>query len=66
MIEKLEKEIEDMEDILSSKNRIKKIIISELEDVIKKYSKPRCSEIIYSSQVEEVEVTEDVPDYPVR
>lgn len=64
-IERLEKEIEDMEDILESKSRIKKIIISELQDVIKKYSKPRCSEIIYSSQVEEVEVIEDVPDYPV-
>lgn len=64
-IERLEKEIEDMEDILESKSRIKKIIIFELQDVIKKYSKPRCSEIIYSSQVEEVEVIEDVPDYPV-
>lgn len=64
-IEKLEKEIADMEDILNNKNRVKKIIISELNDVIKKYSKERKSEIIYASEIEELEIEEEIPDYPV-
>ncbi|MEG1614430.1 MAG: DNA gyrase subunit A, partial [Oscillospiraceae bacterium] len=64
-IDKLEAEIADMEDILSSKTRIKKIIIAELNEVIKKYSQERKSEIIYSVELEEVELEEEVPDYQV-
>lgn len=64
-IEKLEKEIADMEDILNNKNRVKKIIISELNDVIKKYSKERKSEIIYANDIVEAEIEEEIPDYPV-
>ena len=40
-IEQLRKDIEDMEDILSSKSRVKKIIIAELKEVAEKYDKPR-------------------------
>ncbi|MEG2052262.1 MAG: DNA topoisomerase (ATP-hydrolyzing) subunit A [Oscillospiraceae bacterium] len=64
-IDKLEAEIADMEDILSSKTRIKKIIIAELNEVIKKYSQERKSEIMYSVELEEVELEEEVPDYQV-
>ena len=46
-IEKLEKDINDMEDILKSKRRISSIIVKELEEVIKKYGKERKTEIIY-------------------
>ncbi|MCD7774877.1 MAG: DNA topoisomerase (ATP-hydrolyzing) subunit A, partial [Clostridiales bacterium] len=65
-IEDLKKTIADMEDILSHKNRINKIIISELKDVISKYGKPRKTQILYeySSFVEEA--AEPVPDYPVN
>ncbi len=42
----LEKEIADLEDILSSPRRIGKIIISELEQVAKKYALPRKTEIL--------------------
>lgn len=64
-IEQLRSEIEDMEDILSSKSRIKKIIIAQLKEVVEKYDKPRRTEIIYSDVEEQFEEEESVPDYPV-
>ena len=65
-IENLRADIEDMEDILSSKARIKKIIVSELQDVVKKYDKPRRSEILYAEGLEDDEPVEEIPDYPVH
>ena len=65
-IENLSADIEDMEDILSSKARIKKIIVSELQDVVKKYDKPRRSEILYAESLEDDEPVEEIPDYPVH
>ena len=65
-IENLRADIEDMEDILSSKARIKKIIVSELQDVVKKYDKPRRSEILYADGLEDDEPIEEIPDYPVH
>lgn len=65
-IEQLKTDIEDMEDILSSRSRVKKIIVNELSDVVKKYDKPRRSEIIYTSDiVDEADPEEEIPDYPV-
>lgn len=65
-IEKLRAEIEDMEDILASRSRVKKIIINELSDVVKNYDKPRRSEIIYTSDIDdESEPDEEIPNYPV-
>ena len=61
----LEGEIEDLEDTLKKPARIRKIIVSELEDVRKKYAQPRKTEIIYSHEVEYEEEPEDIPDYPV-
>lgn len=64
-IEKLKKEVGDMEDILNSRSRIKKIIIGELEAVSKKYNKPRRSEIVYVSDEPDEPGEPDIPDYPV-
>ena len=64
-IEKLEEQIEDLEDILGSKNRIKKIIIDELKKVIEKYGMPRKTDIIYESELEDTEEEDDIPDYSV-
>lgn len=61
-IDDLKKSIEDMEDILNSKSRIKKIIVEELTKISQKYGKDRKSEIIYDADEEE-EVIEEVPDY---
>ena len=64
-IEDLIKEIAELEGILSSKNKQKKIIIKELEEVSKKYAGERKSQILY--EVEEYDANEmiEVPDYPV-
>lgn len=65
-IEKLRAEIEDMEDILASRSRVKKIIVNELSDVVKNYDKPRRSEIIYTSDIDDdSEPNEEIPNYPV-
>ena len=65
-IEELRRSIEDMEDILAHRARIKKIIVDELNTVVKKYSQPRRSEIVYASADEQADTVEEIPDYPVR
>ena len=65
-IEKLEAAIKDLEDILAPPKRIKQIIIFELKEVIKKYAKPRKTEIIYASEIEEAAPEEEIPDNPVH
>lgn len=64
-IEKLEKDIAEMESILSSSSKIKKIIIRELNLVIDKYAQPRKTNIVYDAQEYEVE-EEEAEDYPVH
>ena len=61
-IDDLKKSIEDMEDILNSKARVKKIIVDELTKVSDKYGRDRKSEIIYDTDTEE-EYVEEIPDY---
>ncbi|MDD4413646.1 MAG: DNA topoisomerase (ATP-hydrolyzing) subunit A [Oscillospiraceae bacterium] len=64
-IEKLEKDIEEMDRILKSPSRVKTIIIDELREISKKYGMPRRSELIYASEIEEEEdINEEIPDYP--
>ena len=61
----LEAEIEDLEDTLARPSRIRKIIITELEDVRKKYAEPRRTGILYD-YAEDAESEEDaIEDYPV-
>jgi len=62
----LEKDIAELEGILGSKSKVKSIIISELTDIAKKYGKPRRTMILYADEVEEAEITQEVPDYPVH
>ena len=65
-IEELEKAIVDLEDILKRPARINRIIVAELNDVAKKYGKPRKTEILYEAPAEAAEEEEqEVPDYPV-
>ncbi len=66
-VDSLEAEIADLKDIVHSPERIKDIIISELEAVKKKYSVPRRTEIVYEHQLEaEPDPVEEAPDYPVH
>ena len=65
-VDELEKEIADLKDILSSKRRLKNVIIGELKEVAEKYGQPRKTEIIYDSLLAEPEEEEDdTPDYTV-
>ena len=61
----LEAEIEDLEDTLARPSRIRRIIVSELEDVRKKYAESRRTGILYD-YAEDAESEEDaIEDYPV-
>ena len=64
-IEQLETDISELESTLASKNKMKKIIINELESVAKKYDTGRKSEVIYDVGDESVEEVVEIPDYPV-
>ncbi len=61
----LQDEIEDLEDLLESPQRLKKVIISELNEVSKKYGQPRRTTLIYSHEVEVFDEEDTVEDYPV-
>lgn len=63
-IEQLEKEIADMEDILSSRNRVRKIIIDELKNVADKYGKERKTAILSGIEEDGEEYVEEIDDSP--
>ena len=65
-IQKLERDIAEMEAILKSAARIRGIIIGELQEISKKYGQPRRSQLLYASEIEEAaaEAEEEIPDYP--
>lgn len=65
-VDQLRSDIAEMEDILRDRKKIRAIIIGELKDVIKNYSKPRKTMFYYQSDVEEEEIIDDTPDYPVH
>ena len=61
----LQDEIDDLEDILNSPKRVKKIIVDELTAVANKYGEPRRTAIVYGHEVEEYKEETVVEDYPV-
>lgn len=65
-VDELEKSIAELEAILASKTKVKNIIIKELQAVAEKYGQPRRSILIYASDIEQAEETEEIPDYPVN
>ncbi|MEG2404134.1 MAG: DNA topoisomerase (ATP-hydrolyzing) subunit A [Oscillospiraceae bacterium] len=65
-IQDLEADIARLRDILGSAVKIKKIIVDELQAVIKKYGEARRSEILYDDPIGEIEEEiEQMADYPV-
>lgn len=64
-IENLQKEIAELEAILNSKNKQKKIIINELNEVISKYAGERRSKILYEYDSYDESESVQVEDYPV-
>lgn len=60
-------EIEEMESILGDTNKISKIIIEELRDIIKKYGQPRRTMFLYDVAEEAAVIEEEKPKaYPVN
>lgn len=64
-IETLISEIAELEAILGSKNKLKKIIIKELTEVANKYSGERRSPVLYEVEEFDVTQTQVAEDYPV-
>ena len=65
-ISQLEKEIAELEAVLASKTKIKNIIIRELSEIAEKYGQPRKSMIIYADEIDDEDIIQEVPDYPVN
>lgn len=66
-VDALADEIADLEDIVNSPKRVRKIIVDELAEVKKKYAQPRRTQIVYDHMDEPVMTVEDeTPDYPVH
>lgn len=65
-IAELREQIADMEDILQSRARVKRILVSELQTVAEKYAIPRRSEIVYAEADDDEDEAEEIPDYPVH
>lgn len=64
-IENLQKEIEDLEAILSSKAKQNRIIINDLKRVKKQYATERKSELVYENDVETAADDVHIEDYAV-
>ncbi|MBQ2676105.1 MAG: topoisomerase IV [Clostridia bacterium] len=64
-IQKLMEEIADIEGTLKSSAKIKGVIVNELKQIIKKYGEDRKTQILYADDEPEVEIEQEVPDYPV-
>lgn len=65
-VEQLEDEIADLEDLIARPKRLQKVIISELQEVKKKYAEPRKTELLYDYAEEAPEEPEEANTYPVH
>ncbi len=63
--EELQKAVEELEKTLNSRARIRRIIIDELEGVIKRHGAERRTQIVYADEVEDFDEQDMVEDYPV-
>ena len=62
----LEAEIDDLQKTLDSEARIRKIIVTELEQVSKKYGTDRKTTLLHGAAVEAADEEDETPDYPVH
>ncbi len=65
-LENLQKEIEDLKGILADEKKVKRIIIKQLNDVSKKYGKPRRTEIIHEEVIEVITEEHLIEDYNLK
>ena len=64
--EALEKEIARLESLLKSDAKVRRVIIRELEAIIKKYPSPRRADILEADKIERFEQEDHIEDYPVH
>lgn len=64
--EALEKEIVRLESLLKSDAKVRRVIIRELEAIIKKYPSPRRADILEADKIERFEQEDHIEDYPVH
>lgn len=62
----LEKEIARLEGILGSDTKVRRLIVKELENIIKKYPSPRRSVILDADAVGQFDAEDHIEDYPVH
>ncbi len=62
----LRDEIADLEDILATPGRVKKIIMEELNEAAKKYGEPRRTTILYEHELASYDEEEQEEEYPVH
>ncbi|BDR74227.1 DNA gyrase subunit A (plasmid) [Clostridium tetani] len=62
-IEGMESKLKSLKDIINDSSEINKIIIKDLKEVMKKFSKPRMSQIIHESKIPEVQEEDFIEDY---
>ena len=65
-IDDLNKEIDRLNNILKYEKEVKKVIISELKEISKKYGKDRLTEIVYDHVDENVSTAPEIEDYNLR
>jgi len=65
-VDSLKKEIEELQFILDNEKEVKKIIIADLNNVIKKYGQDRKTEIIENDDVETYTAEEFIEDYNLK
>lgn len=64
--EALEKEIARLESLLKSDAKVRRVIIRELEAIIKRYPSPRRADILEADKIEHFEQEDHIEDYPVH
>ena len=62
----LEQDVADMQNILADKRRIDKIIAGELQEVARKYGKPRRTEILMEFEAAEGSEEQEIPEFAVN
>jgi DNA gyrase subunit A len=65
-IENLRKEISELNEVYGSEKKIKEIIIKQLNEVAKKYGRPRRTEIIREEHIEEITIEQLIEDYNLK
>lgn len=65
-IDVLESSIKKLKDVLEDEDKIKLILIEELQHVAEKYGENRKTMLIYPDQITKYEIEESVPDYAVN